>query len=174
MNQSASPVPPTNRGGILRTLSAVYSLSVPVLAVLTAVIISSIFILLAGLDPFKAFQGLVEGAMGNDVGWTVSLLKMAPYILSGLAVAFAFKGGLFTIGAQGQLVVGAIMSAWAGFDLAGFSRIIVGVVVTAVVWALAAWLLSRTGRVRGIWPMLIGLVAGVLAMAGAILAGITI
>ena len=46
-----------------------------------------LFILLAGLDPFKAYQGLVQGALGSDAGLTRSLLKMAPFILSGLSAA---------------------------------------------------------------------------------------
>ncbi|MCC7449733.1 MAG: ABC transporter permease [Anaerolineae bacterium] len=75
--------------------------------------------LLAGLDPIKAYGGLLQGAIGTDSSIVRSLIKMAPLILAGLAVAFAFKGGLFNIGAQGQLVVGALLSAWVGFALEG-------------------------------------------------------
>src|SRR5947208_14729778 len=101
--EQTSPVP-LNRGRRLQAGSTLRRIAVPVLAVVTAVVIGSIFILLAGLDPFKAYQGLLEGGLGNDTALTRSLIKMAPFILSGLSVAFAFKGGLFNIGAQGQLV----------------------------------------------------------------------
>ncbi len=122
MTQSTpiAPAPPLPAQRAIPDLrAALRGILVPILAVFTAVIIGSLFILLAGLDPFKAYGGLLSAALGSDAGLTQSLLRMAPYILSGLAVAFAFKGGLFNIGAQGQLVIGAICSAWAGFGITG-------------------------------------------------------
>ena len=93
------------------------SASVPVLSVLTAVLIGAIFILLAGYDPIVAYLGLLDGAFGDAGSMTRTLVKMTPLILSGLAVAFAFKGGLFNIGAQGQLIMGSVASAWVGFAI---------------------------------------------------------
>ena len=92
-------------------------LLIPLLAVFTVVLIGSVLIVLAGLDPIKAYGGLLQGAFGSDAGLVRSLTKMTPLILSGLAVAFAFKGGLFNIGAQGQLVIGSLLSAWVGFGV---------------------------------------------------------
>lgn len=112
-------VPPRGMPLLSGVRSGLRGLLVPLLAVFTAVIIGSILILIAGLDPLKAYGGLLQGALGTDAGITRSLIKMAPLILSGLAVAFAFKGGLFNIGAQGQLVVGALLSAWIGFAVKG-------------------------------------------------------
>ncbi len=137
---------PANRLASAR--GALRDVLVPVLAVFTAAIIGSIFILLAGADPFKAYGGLLSSALGNDTGLTESFLRMAPYILSGLSVAFAFKGGLFNIGAQGQLVVGAICSAWAGFAITGLPplvHVIVGLlagVVGGMVWGMIPGLLK--------------------------------
>src|SRR5437764_2557124 len=87
--------PSLSQAGILQALRG---LLIPVLAVFTAVIIGAVFVLLAGLDPFKAYSSLLQGSLGSDAALTRSLLKMTPLILSGLAVAFAFKGGLFNIG----------------------------------------------------------------------------
>lgn len=117
MEQSATlPTPaPANRNLAAGVGSVFRRLLVPLLAVVTAILIGSIFILLAGLDPLKAYQGLLEGAFGSDVGIIRSLTKMAPLILTGLAVAIAFKGGLFNIGAEGQLLIGSLCAAWAGF-----------------------------------------------------------
>ncbi len=147
MEQTAPSPLPLNRGLTTQVGSLLRSIAVPVLAVITAVIIGSIFILLAGLDPFKAYQGLFQGALGSDAGLTRSLLKMAPYILSGLAVAFAFKGGLFNIGAQGQLVIGALSSAWAGFAITGLPPIL------HVLVALGAGILG--GALWGLIPGLL-------------------
>jgi simple sugar transport system permease protein len=94
-------------------------LLIPFLAIFTAILIGSVLILLAGLDPIKAYTGLLQGAFGTDAAITRSLVKMAPLIFAGLSVAVAFKGGLFNIGAQGQLVMGSLFAAWVGFGVAG-------------------------------------------------------
>jgi simple sugar transport system permease protein len=122
MEQTASsptPATPAQGGPIAGAgwLSrALRGLSVPFLAVFTAVAIGSVLILFAGLDPFRAYQGMFQGAFGTDAAITRTLIKMTPLILSGLAVAVAFRGGLFNIGAQGQLVVGSLLAAWVGFS----------------------------------------------------------
>jgi ABC-type uncharacterized transport system permease subunit len=85
--------------------------------VLTAVLIGAIFIVSAGYNPLKAYLGLLDGAFGDAGSLTRTLVKMTPLAFSGLAVAFAFKGGLFNIGAQGQLIIGSVTSAWVGFAL---------------------------------------------------------
>ncbi len=92
--------------------------AVPILSVLTAVLIGAVIIALAGYDPVMAYVGLLDGAFGNTAGLTRTLVKMTPLVFSGLSVAFAFKGGLFNIGAQGQLVMGSVLSAWVGFAVA--------------------------------------------------------
>lgn len=124
----SSPGPQTQKQEHGTAFSGVGSIirgfAVPFLAVFTAVIIGSVFVLLAGLDPIRAYSGLLQGALGSDGALTRTLIKMAPLILSGLAVAFAFKGGLFNIGAQGQLLVGSLMAAWVGFSPATGVRLI--------------------------------------------------
>src|SRR5260221_8730927 len=149
MEQAVTPPdigqPALSQAGILQALRG---LLVPVLAVFTAVVIGAAFILLAGFDPFKAYGSLLQGSLGSDAALTRSLLKMTPLILSGLAVAFAFKGGLFNIGAQGQLVVGALCSAWAGFAIKGLPpvlHVLVGLiagVAGGMLWGLIPGLLK--------------------------------
>ncbi len=51
--------------------------------------------------------------------FTESLVAATPYIFAGLSVALGFKAGLFNIGAEGQLWVGAICSAWVGYAVKG-------------------------------------------------------
>ncbi len=121
---ATTTAPPRDAPLLAILQSRLRGLLIPLLAVFTAVIIGSMLILIAGLDPIKAYTGLLQGALGTDAGITRSLIKMAPLILSGLAVAFAFKGGLFNIGAQGQLVIGAILSAWVGFAVQGLAPVV--------------------------------------------------
>jgi simple sugar transport system permease protein len=53
-----------------------------------------------------------------------SLVASTPYIFASLAVALGFRAGLFNIGAEGQLFLGAIFSVWAGFAIKGLPAII--------------------------------------------------
>ena len=99
--------------GIAR--SVLDAIAVPILAVITAVVIGSALMFAAGYDPILAYSGLADGAFGNARGIARSLLNMTPLVFAGLSVAFAFKGGLFNIGAEGQLFIGAITAAWVGF-----------------------------------------------------------
>lgn len=115
------------------------TLLIPALAILTAIIFGSVMILLAGRDPIAAYYGLIEGAWLEPKGLTQSLLKASPLILSGLAVGFAFKGGLFNIGAQGQLIVGSVAAAWAGAAFSGLPswlHIILAMGIAALAGAL--------------------------------------
>lgn len=93
------------------------SMLVPVLAVFTALLVSAVIIWLAGGNPVLAYIGLWEGAFGSPRALSETAVWTTPYILAGLAVALAFKGGLFNIGADGQMVVGAVTAAWIGYGL---------------------------------------------------------
>jgi ABC-type uncharacterized transport system permease subunit len=100
-----------------KVINALRSLLVPVLAVLTSVIVGGIVIAIVGGDPFAAFLGLAEGAFGSAAALSETAVWATPYIFAGLAVALAFKGGLFNIGAEGQLAFGAVAAAWFGYAL---------------------------------------------------------
>jgi ABC-type uncharacterized transport system permease subunit len=96
------------------------SLLVPLLAIVTAVIVGGIIIKVVGGDPIAAYKGLVQGAFGTPKALSETAVWATPYIFAGLAVAFAFKGGLFNIGAEGQLAFGAVAAALIGYALPGW------------------------------------------------------
>jgi ABC-type uncharacterized transport system permease subunit len=93
------------------------ALLVPVLAILTAIIVGGIIIWVVGGNPIAAYLGLIQGAFGTPQALSETAVWATPYIFAGLAVAFAFKGGLFNIGAEGQLALGAVASALIGYGL---------------------------------------------------------
>jgi simple sugar transport system permease protein len=78
-------------------------------------IIGALFILAIGHDPLQVYSLLFSETLGNSYGIGQVLFKATPLILTGLSVAIAFKAGLFNIGAEGQLNIGAFASAWFGF-----------------------------------------------------------
>jgi simple sugar transport system permease protein len=100
------------------------AVSVPLLSVLLALLIGAIILLLSGSNPIEAYVALFRGAFGSAENFARTLEKATPLILGGLAVAFAFKAGLFNIGGQGQLLMGAIVAAYIGFAFDGLPMII--------------------------------------------------
>ncbi len=97
--------------------SALNAMLVPLLAVFTALVVGGVIIAMVGGNPFDAYLGLFQGAFGSVKAWSETAVWATPYILAGLAVGVAFKGGLFNIGAEGQLALGAVFSAWIGYAL---------------------------------------------------------
>ncbi len=89
-------------------------LIIPFAAVLVTLIITSVPILIAGGNVFTAYGSLFYGALGNRFNLLETFVKASPLILTGLAVAFAFRSRFWNIGAEGQLFAGAIMATWVG------------------------------------------------------------
>ena len=76
----------------------------PLIAVFAAFVVGGILILLIKDNPFETYRLLLSNSFGSikDVGYTLFLAT--PLIFTGLAVAVAFRCGLFNIGAEGQLI----------------------------------------------------------------------
>ncbi len=116
---------PEDRGNGARWLRQIWrGISVPLVAVLLAGLIGAVLLVISGANPLQAYGALFKGAFGSPVAIQRTLEKATPLIFSGLAVAFAFKAGLFNIGAQGQLLIGAIVAAFVGFSIHGLPAII--------------------------------------------------
>lgn len=129
-----------------------------------ATIIAILLGLLAGLivmlivDPSQAFGGLTailfDGISRGGEGFGEVLFKAAPLILTGLAVAFAFKTGLFNIGVSGQLMMGAFVAVYIGVKwtwLPGVLHFIVaalGGILTGALWALIPAILKAYRNVH--------------------------
>lgn len=67
----------------------------------------------------SAYGGLFEGAVGSPRALSGSLIYCTPYVLAGLAVALGFQCGLFNIGVEGQLYMGALCATIVGFTITG-------------------------------------------------------
>lgn len=112
---------------------------VPVMAVVLAMIVGGVVVLAAGSNPFSAYGQLFQGAFGSLYNISETLVAAIPLILAGLAVAFAFRAGLFNIGAEGQLFMGAILSAWVGYTLNWPGVILIPVALLAGAAGGALW-----------------------------------
>ena len=87
----------------------------PLLALVLSFIIGGVFILAVGKDPLDVYVRLFSETLGNSYGIGQVLFKATPLMFTGLSAAIAFQAGLFNIGAEGQLSIGAFCTAIAGF-----------------------------------------------------------
>ena len=84
---------------------------VPLLSVATAFGVGGLVVAAIGVDPWSAVRALVSGSLGSGEGLGFTLYYATDFIFTGLAVALAFQGGLFNIGAEGQAYVGGLGAA---------------------------------------------------------------
>jgi simple sugar transport system permease protein len=112
----------------------------------------ALVIRITGASPVAVAQALWQGAFGNAYNTAETLAQTVPLLLTGLGVALAFRARLFNIGAEGQLLVGAIAATWVGvthFESAmkplQLPLVLLAGAVAGAVWAGVAALL-KTGR----------------------------
>ncbi len=141
-------------------------ISVPLASIVLALFIGGLLIAISGSDPFEAYGALFDSAFGSMKGFGRTLEKATPMIFSGLAVTFAFKAGLFNIGTQGQLLMGAITSAYLGFAITGLPPIIHvplallgGALAGAMFGSIPGILKTRTGAHEVITTIMLNYVA---------------
>jgi general nucleoside transport system permease protein len=80
----------------------------PALNLVLALALSAVVIVLVGENPFRALRLLVTGAFGNGEAIGYTLYYATSFVFTGLAVAVAFHGGLFNIGAEGQAYIAGL------------------------------------------------------------------
>lgn len=152
---------PTRRPALTGPIAITLLLALGILALLAAVLAAS------GFDVGASLSALVRGAAGSSYAvFSATLVRATPLILTGLAVALAFQGGILNIGAEGQLLAGAAVAA--GVALAWGESLGAGALVLALVaaaaagatWAaIPAWLKRRFGVLEVISTIMMNFVA---------------
>jgi simple sugar transport system permease protein len=139
-------------------------IGVPIAATVLAFVIGGLVVAINGSNPVTAYRAIFEGTGLNwffpwlggegreeaarDLQQT--LIVMTPLLLTAMAVAFAFRCGLFNIGGQGQLWVGLIAAVWIGTHFDGLPRPLhvalglLGSIVAGAIWGGIAGLLRAT------------------------------
>ncbi len=84
----------------------------PALAVVLALAIGAVLLLLLHADPGKAYAALLGGAFGTTSGLTQSVVKATPLLLVALGIIIAFRANVINIGAEGQIILGALAGTW--------------------------------------------------------------
>lgn len=94
-----------------KTTSVAAMVLVPVVSFLVSLVLTAILLLVFGADPLKTFAAMAAGAFGNIHGFSETLVKSIPLMLTGLGVGIAFRLKFWNIGAEGQLTLGGVAAA---------------------------------------------------------------
>ncbi|MFP4152844.1 MAG: ABC transporter permease [Alkalispirochaeta sp.] len=138
---------------------SVRKMIVPIMGIIAAIVIGGVLMLVTGYDPVAAYQALFFGGLVRN--WHISVLNASPLIFTALSVAFAFKAGLFNIGAEGQYYLGAMAATWLSLRLAlpgvvSLPLIFVFTGLFGAAWAIVpAYLKVRTGAHEVITTMML-------------------
>lgn len=122
-----------------------------IVAILFGFFVATIVLASAGYDPVEAFGALIDGMIGKPKYIANVIIKATPLLFTGVAVAFAFRVGLFNIGAEGQYVFGTVFATIVGIllDLPPVLQIpvvlLVGMLAGAAAGALVGWLKAKFG-----------------------------
>ncbi len=162
----SEPTPAQDGGDALGSwfASRLGGVVVPIAATALAFLIGGLVVLVTGSNPFTAYKAIFEGTgltwfapwvtgeareeAANDLQQT--LIVMTPLILTALAVAFAYRCGLFNIGGQGQYWIGFIAALYVGTHLEGTPRplhillAVVAAIVAGGLWGGVAGILKAT------------------------------
>jgi simple sugar transport system permease protein len=168
---------PTVFAGVTERLGGV---AVPVAATALAFLIGGLVVVVTGGNPLSAYRAIFEGTGFNYVfPWLdesersrsarnlqQTLVLATPLMLTGLAVAFAFRCGLFNIGGQGQYWVGFIAALWIGTNLEGLPRpvhvllgLLVGILAGAIWGGIAGILRATVGAHEVITTIMLNWIA---------------
>jgi len=82
------------------------------IGVIIALLLGVVLLQLSGHNAIETYKDMFDGALGSRIGWSKTLTRAVPLGLAGLAVAVAGSMGLWNIGAEGQMIAGAIGAAW--------------------------------------------------------------
>jgi simple sugar transport system permease protein len=178
--EEIAEAPPSTVASRLASWQKAGGILVPVLTAVIAFLIGGLLVLATGHNPFQAYWDIVKGAglnwlahptntdVANTAAYNFSqtLLQTTTLILTGLAVAFAFRCGMFNIGGNGQYLVGLYCANWVGISFVNMTRpahVLLGIlaaVVAGAIWAgIAGFLKATTGAHEVITTIMLNWIA---------------
>ncbi len=124
--------------------------------IVVGLLLTTLALVLVGADPAQAYGAMWNGAFGDALKFGSVVLAWVPLLLAAVGLLITFTAGLWNIGVEGQIVMGAIFTTWAArtFDLP--AEILIPVLfgfgmIGGAAWALVAGLLKTYGNVHEIF-----------------------
>lgn len=121
-----------------------------------ALLFSTALLLLVGAAPLEAFGQLVEGAFGSDQKIADTLMAWGPLVLCAAGLLITYAAGLWNIGVEGQIVMGAIAASWVAREIQAPTELLVpltmlGGMIGGLLWGLLVGVLRTYGKVSEIF-----------------------
>ena len=124
---------------ITKTIFNIQRILPQIIAILLAFLTGAIILLATGYAPLEAYSAMLIGAFGNLTSIGLTFSNATPILFTALAFLFAFKSGLFNIGAEGQLLIGGFAAALVGIsfnDLPSFIHVPLALLAAALAGGL--------------------------------------
>ena len=128
-------------------------IAIPIAAVIVTLVLCSGLVALSGANVIEAYRQLLFSTFESKYDIQDTLVKASPLLFTGLAVLVAFRAKFWNIGAEGQLMAGAIAACFIGERewLPAFALVplmVIGAAIFGALWALLPALLKVTAQGR--------------------------
>jgi simple sugar transport system permease protein len=137
------------------------------LALLLSVVVVSLIVVFIGDNPLHVFDVLISSSLGSFRGLAYTLFYSTPLIFTGLSVALCFHCGMFNIGAEGQLYIGAFAVAAFGIlfpELPFFIGIPLGILASFLFGAFWGWIPGQLKARRGSHEVIVTMMMNFVAI----------
>ena len=111
----------------------------PLFAVAISFAVGGLLVLALGRNPFEVYGALLTGAFSGWPNLSVTLQMMTPLLFTGLAVSIAFRSGMWNIGVEGQMLMGALLAGIVGYAAPLPDVLMIPACVLAALIGGAAW-----------------------------------
>lgn len=159
MSKPAEPAGMPDRGRVGFAGRGWINLGLQLGALILAFLLTSLILLVAGAPPFQAYVEIAKGVVGSLSNFSDVLVAWVPLLLAAAGVLVTFAAGLWNIGVEGQIVLGAVLTTWVLRLLQDTALPPALIIVTAIIagivggalWAALAGFLRTFGGVNEIF-----------------------
>lgn len=128
----------------------------PVVPIIAALLFTTLLLVLFGAGPLEAYQAMFAGAFGDSTKILSVLAFWVPLLLSSTGLLVTFTAGLWNIGVEGQIVMGAIAASWVALRVTAPAPVLIILEVAAAMlagglWAALSAVLKTRGKVHEIF-----------------------
>src|SRR5699024_3648772 len=143
-----------------------FNILIPIISVFIGLLAGDVIMLIYDYILIKGYAALCNVAFGDVYFFGETVRQVTPYILNGLAVAFAFRAGLFNIGAEGQVIVGWLAAVWIGtsFDLPTSIHLPLAILVAAAAGGVLAFVPGLLKAKLGVHEVIITIMFNYIAL----------
>lgn len=140
-----------NAADLAQRKESLTKLKYSLLAIVAGFLVGAIVLLISGHNPLTAYEALFKNVFSKPKYLAQAIISATPLILTGLSVTFAFKTGLFNIGAEGQYIVGSMCSLLVGLFVPAppiilpILAILAGALGGGLWGAIVGWLKAKKG-----------------------------